>query len=276
MRPSSMLLTLYIVSSLFFTVTVTLVVLSKSRNYIYRCIGAVSACPFGSETFGVGEIQNFKPDKTGIASYSLYGNYEKYSPNLLLVVKKIPELLEGWVARVYVGYDTPQTIIDELKLDAEVIVMDGIYKGYEGSLWRFLPAAENLPFVSLDSDDDFDACLANKIKCWLNSNKNFASFYSPITLLPLSAGLWGARPFDNHAAIPDMKERIDKYCEHQFGFDELFLRQEIWPIAKYSCWRPFPIQLKEILYLAIIVFNFLIIYTIREITTLERIVWFEN
>lgn len=245
----------------------------RTKNYLRRVFNNADICLFGKEIFTPGPLLT-PNDKTpnGIISYSLYGDYKKYSGTLLNSIKVIPTLLDGWIGRVYVGYDLPSLhpdIFEDLKKYSQVVVMQGKYKGHEGALWRFLPAGENLPFVSLDADDLFTERTARMIQDWIKSGKRFASFTGINFLIPMLAGMWGARPIDGKPPIPDIKERIDTFCEHWYGFDENFLRTQIWPFAKYDCWRPvhFPARIFVVLLTALIFVG--MIYTIYKAGKIE-------
>ena len=105
-------------------------------------------------------------------------------------------------------------------------------------MWRFLPAADPKPFVTLDADDKLDessiymADVPRSIQNWLKSDKPF--YQRGLThfnlLIPISAGMWGAKGTkEGYAPIPDIQQRMEKYCSNWYGCDEAFLTKEIWP-----------------------------------------------
>ncbi|MFS8159941.1 MAG: hypothetical protein ACMG6E_06970 [Candidatus Roizmanbacteria bacterium] len=180
-----------------------------NRNYWRRTFGHLAKCPFGKTTTNIistinqdGIVSGTSLGVQGIISYSLYGNYEKYHVNLFKSLAAIPNLLPGWEVRVYVGVDIPDHIRQKLLAGGAVIVTIGPDppKGHEAALWRFLPAMEEAPFVSLDADDVFNKKIAKEIKRWLRSGKQFASFKRYPFFLKIAAGLWGSRG----KAIPNM------------------------------------------------------------------------
>lgn len=236
-----------------------------TRGYSRRILSDITRCPFGKEKYFVVKTLNEDPDAEGIISYSLYGNYAKYAPSLYRQLDVIPNYLPKWQPRVYVPIDVPKEVVIELlKRGACVIKLNGGdseeaakarkalkigIKGHEAALWRFLPAMQTKPFITLDADDSFDTGLPNKIKRWLASGKQFFGFKPAELFLPMAAGRWGGRGtalagprvgldqnqdpgYDGSPPIPDMLERINEYCDHWFGFDEAFLKKEIWPIVK--------------------------------------------
>ena len=235
-----------------------------TRGYSRRILSDITRCPFGKEKYFIVKVLNEDPAAEGIISYSLYGNYTKYAPSLYRQLDVIPNYLPEWQPRVYVPIDVPKEItIELLKRGACVIKLNGGdseesakhgareteglqsrgllkdrpgrvgIKGHEAALWRFLPAMQTKPFITLDADDSFDTGLPNKIKRWLASGKQFFGFKPAELFLPMAAGRWGGRAgYDGSPPIPDMLERINEYCDHWFGFDEAFLKKEIWPIVK--------------------------------------------
>lgn len=213
-------------------------IVKDRRNYWRRSIGNLPVCPFGKVEYIVSEIKGVKPQNPkGLISYSLFGDYEKYSTTLLKNIRKIPNLLPGWYTRVYVGIDIPKNVLDNLlTAGAEVYIMGpNPPLGYEGALWRYYPAQELLPFMSLDADDEINSKMVDEINKWVSSGKTFANMMTYAFTIPMGAGLWGARPFvDKHGkltpAIPNIQNHINQYCEHWFGFDESYLRVNVYPL----------------------------------------------
>ena len=111
---------------------------------------------------------------------------------------------------------------------------------FNGLLWRFLVASENLPFLVCDADmliDEQNWFISDfsKVQKWLESDKTF--FRRKVFLInmawPISAGTWGGKPTkDGNAAIPDIKNRLENYNHDWFGSDEAFLAKEVWPLFK--------------------------------------------
>ena len=93
---------------------------------------------------------------------------------------------------------------------------------------KLLSAAEDLPFVSLDADDEFDDSVVVDINSWLRSDRDFILFHRYQITLPMTAGAWGSR----NRAVPNMHELVERYSDHWFGLDECFLLNVIWPIVQ--------------------------------------------
>ena len=210
--------------------------LNRERDYLHRSLIYLKKCPFRDGPLAKEILsEGRRRDTEGIISYSLYGNYLKYLPTLLKSLDNIKRLLPKWQARVYVSVEVDrQTRRLLTKQGAHVVVMgpEPPY-GHEAATWRFLPAEEDIIFVSADADDLFDLTRRDEILTWLESGQPFASFIPFVTYIPLDAGKWASRG----KQVPDIRTRLSKYCEHWFGFDEAFLKTEIWPIAeKKGCY----------------------------------------
>lgn len=254
----------YLLGFIFISIIVTIFILVATkdrRNYWRRVIADIepskNTCP--SEI--ICQIGIDKSRK-GIISYSLYGDYKKYGPSLIDSLTIIPRYMPGWQSVVYAAIDIPKDLKNTLiNKGAEVIIMGpDPPRGHEGALWRFLPAAQELPFVSLDADDIFNARIAHQIKLWLKSNYQFGIFHYYQFGLPMTAGMWGSR----NCAIPDIKERLDKYEETWFGFDEAFLNREIFPLGKRAgYWRSAHLPLQSLSILGGVILLFLILTSLK-------------
>lgn len=205
------------------------------KNFWRRVLIDNRPCPFGKLQYRIMEEIGERQDSEGVFSYCLYGNYQRYTPNLIYSLDVIKERCPTWQARVYAGPDIPieikRTILHK---GAHLVIMGPSPPlGHEAALWRFLPLREKKSFLSLDADDRLSEKFITAKDRWLKSGQPFCTLCPGTFFLPFTAGTWGARG----GLVPDIQERIEKYCEHWYGFDEAFLRQEIWPIAKkVGCW----------------------------------------
>lgn len=231
------LFTLLLIVYLLFFLGLLFFLDQHSRNYWRRALIPLLPCPFSDRVYAFEEIESsgLRSDREGIFSYALYGNYKKYTPILCRSLDKVKEYMPTWQARIYLAANIPNEI-KEIFLDkgAEIIVM-GPHSpiGHEGALWRFLPLEQELPFLCLDADDLFDLNRANQTKEWLKSGQPFCNLSDVISFIPMTANSWGARG----KSIPDIRHRIAQYCEYWYGFDEAFLKKEVWPLAQErGCW----------------------------------------
>jgi hypothetical protein len=224
-----------------------------NRGYSRRVLADITRCPFGKEMYFPISTQGERSDAEGWICFSLYGKYSKYAPTLYVQLDDIRAQMPTWQAHVWTPSDVPPDVVSNiLSRGAALTIMNGGesqaqasspsapkvgIKGHEGALWRFLGSVQTKPFITLDADDKFDPNLPGKIRKWLNSGESFFIFKPWEILLPMAAGRWGARgiPDENgtlQPPIPDMLDRMNAYCEHWFGFDEAFLKKEIWSIVR--------------------------------------------
>ena len=227
-----------------------------TRSLIKRTFGLAQICKKGEKrtSFVVKKIHNIHNDSSGIISTCLFGNMtgkwfrKLYLEPLLYNAGKIHEILPGWYVRVYVAPNiSPELLEKLLDNDCEVFIMKEMSTNFVGTLWRFLPAAETKPFITFDADMKLDttglyiAKLPKNIKKWLKSDKIF--FQRTLghinIFVPISAGMWGAKPKkDNTPSIPDITQKMEKYCNNWFGCDEAFLTKEVYPeFKKYGCYK---------------------------------------
>lgn len=273
------------------------------RNQDRRIRGAIDLCE-GNEKNRLYEVRqrlNTRPPDPGggILSVSLFGplskpdKYKMYVKPLLQNAKALmgqppaggrpatQSYLPGWRIRVYLAPSTavmisPESgasILDEfINHDCEVFVMENDPKNFEASMWRFLPAGEDIRFISMDADASVvpqavavhgepGTTNINSFKInigkWIDSGKTFfqRSLSHINVFVPISAGMWGGvgRP------IPDIKQRMEKYCANWFGCDEAFLSREVFPLfKKHGFYRSG--DYKELIayfIIAVVVFGFL-------------------
>jgi hypothetical protein len=258
------------------TIFAIIFLVGQIRNFHKRIFGCVelSSRP---ESFWASKIYNKNPNAEGILSTCLYGDdgkkgfRERYIVPVIRSKKHALELLPRWQYRIYMAPNISPGIISEfLKENFEVYIMNRVPKGNEGMMWRFYPAAENIPFLSVDSDDDIaernklEAFYPEHVKKWLFTDKPFfQKRLSWINLfVPISGGCWGGKGF----CVPDIKQRIEKYNNEWFGADEAFLTKEIWPLFKEKGYYKTPTGIREIAFvLGIIISGLMIIILVVNI-----------
>lgn len=263
--------------------------MERSQAFFRRATGDIEQCePYTKTSFAVAHKYNTQPNSVGVVATCLFGNLstpearERYVEPLLKNTKYIHDLLPGWCLRVYLPASASPKFVQELvDKGCEVYVMQEESKGYMGTMWRFLPAAEHKPFLSYDADmhlndkgiwilDDLVPAL-NK---WLKSDKPFFQrrLATINIFIPLSAGTWGAKPDKfGRAPVPDIQDRMEKYCGSEFGCDEAFLNKEIWPEFKskgsYSVSNNFE---RAVLIAGLLAIIALIIFIIRHRASLSH------
>ena len=242
------------------------------RNYWKRVL-PIQKCTFGQRKYEVIKKINEQKHAKGLISYSLYGNYEKYSPKVIKNCLTVKDKLKGWHVRVYSAKDISNNVTEQIiKNGGEIFVMGPESPlGHEGSLWRFHAAKENIPIVCLDADDDFDSSIEKEIKTWLKSKYQFASFSKHGYFVPLAAGLWGHNPSKKYNKLQNIDHEINQYCEHWFGFDECFMKYHLWPKFKqYGYYQTRGFYFKELSILGVILFLILIVFVLKGVHKLEN------
>jgi hypothetical protein len=221
---------------------------SRIASVWYRLTKYIQPKEYYSSDFTPIETINPSKDKKGIVSFTLFGDeksdrfWSYLVEPLLTNSRQISRILPGWGLRVYISSSLSSEVYDVLvDADYELVVMNENPKyPFIGLLWRFLVANENLPFLVCDADmllDDNSWLLTNlnQVSDWLESDKTFfrRKNFPGNMLWPICAGGWGGRPTkDGRAAIPDIKDRLEKYNYNWFGSDESFLYKEVWPLFK--------------------------------------------
>jgi len=144
--------------------------------------------------------------------------------------------LPNWRFRIYINPSIAKEISSELvDMGVEVFVMNGDSVGHRGSMWRYLPASEELPFIAIDLDDTFSLQQSKYVKSWLSSDSDFIIFPRIKMFLPIVGKRWGSR----RRAIPNIQTLINEYSHSWFGTDEAFLQEVIWPIVREKgYWSP--------------------------------------
>ena len=253
--------------------------MSRIRNFHKRAFGYVELSD-RYEPFWVSKIFNKNEKAKGILSTCLYGDYsangfqERYVNPVLQSKKHALEILPGWQYRVYMAPNITSDILERfLKGNFEVYIMNRVPNGNEGMLWRFYPAAESLPFLSVDADDDIaerkrlEPFYPDHVKKWLLTDTPFfQKRLSWINLfVPISGGCWGGKG----NCIPDIKQRIERYNNNWFGADEAFLAKEIWPMFKDKGYYKTPTGIREVAFVFGIIISALTIIMLIIIVILK-------
>jgi hypothetical protein len=234
-----------IVYLIVFGVILTIYLISKNDvQWSRRVLNTFKPCAFQGFEFEIDEkINKRTTPRELIFATSLFGNdtsdnfINKYFPGVLTLNEKIINLYPESQLRVYLANNISDNYKQQL-IDAniEVFVMDNISRGYEGTLWRFYAADDDLPFVSVDADELEHNIVTTQyikdIKSWLDSDNDFLVLkYDNSFWLPLTAGRWGAKPNVLKTPIVTMAQQ---YCDTTIGADEGFLYAEIFPQMKSS------------------------------------------
>lgn len=218
---------------------------TNAVNLVRRQFGLINkrSCP---ATYKVSTIYNKNHNAKGVISSCLFGNLSdtkvqnRYIAPLLESIRIAPYHIPEWVYRVYTDPRCPPHIVQQLiDAGAEIYMMNQPSVGTEGSMWRFLPASESLPFISVDSDEPvfmhapYGMKWTEYIDEWLESDDTF--FMHILYVLPIQAKFWGGKP----GCIPEINKLINEYCASWYGNDEAFLTKIVLPMFReHGAYRP--------------------------------------
>ena len=218
--------------------------------------------PGPNKFFDIKTVYNKHDDTECIIVVSLFGDGSPRIKNRYITpfIQRIRsnKLPQKWYVRVYLDPRlTTMTLKKFLELDCEVYIMRHASVGLTGALWKFLAAAETIPFVCEDADDYLSQYALRRpyikhVQTWLKTDTPFLEqtvFTIPFPLsyqhfIPMNAGKWGAKPAkDGKPPVPNIKELMEKYNFTWYGADEAFLAKEVFPIAQkkgiYRTGNPF-------------------------------------
>lgn len=189
-----------------------------------------------------------KKDKK-IISVSLFGDKEYYFDNAREMLKDIPIYFPGWKLRIHMHYKVNPKIISEfLENGSQIyIIKQENMTPSDSTFWRFLPAGEDVIFISRDVDYKLNNEDYNVVEDWIKNSKNkfikyqakinlwkiLALFYRDFLLKNFFAGFWGGK----EKCIPNILDVINNFKKRKhWHSDELFLETIIWNnfVKKYG------------------------------------------
>lgn len=212
-------------------------------NFLPRIFGLINKRSNNfHEHYFVKSIYNINTKINKILSTSLYGDdknpemYDKYVCPLLKNISLSSVILPDWKYRVYLDPSISLTTREKLiNSGCEVFLMNKKSDGHKGSMWRFLPAGEDVMFICLDSDDNifrekwYEKYWVNHLDKWEKSDNCFfyqrTSLRNIFSIIPITAKMWGGKS----RCIPSIKRLINLYMNDWYGNDEAFLTKEIYP-----------------------------------------------
>ena len=213
--------------------------------------------------------KNWKsPDEARIIAVSLFGEKEFYYNALVQYVESFSNIkninnikdpvwgYETFTMRVYVAKrnpkdrarlgeisnETPEHFISHL-LDkgCEIAFVDNklALAKMDGTFWRFAVTSEmmrhneRVRYLLRDADNIVTAAEMYAVADWIRSGKRFHRMHLiPICIGPLTAMLWGG----SHTGAGDFQDFHDLVKNYpyrfQYGDDELFSRDLLWPRMK--------------------------------------------
>lgn len=170
-----------------------------------------------------------------ILSFSLYGDKPLYAKGCIKNADLHLEIFKDWEMQVFHNNTVPKDILNELEDKSVILINMDENKLFANSMWRFLPASENIErFISRDCDSRIslrDECAVNE---WIESDKDFHIIRDhPYGHdWAINAGMWGCKG----GVITNIKELMNSYEKRTNLYsnkfmDQYFLRDVIYPIA---------------------------------------------
>jgi hypothetical protein len=209
------------------------------------------------------------PHEARIIALTLFGNNDVYLNGLLDFMESIKYMrtinnisdpiwgYETFTLRVYVAKRHPDhqhlgpmknatddTFIQKLlEKGCEIAYVDNELEkvGRDATFWRFLVAGEDMPegqtlrYLLRDVDWKLTAAESFTVGEWINSKLRYHRMHlMPVCLGPLTASVWGG-VHTGKSPITNLHEKIEYYPYRlEYGDDELFLRDIVWPHMKAS------------------------------------------
>lgn len=182
----------------------------------------------------------FNPDKPdeNVISFSLWGDGADYIEGALENARRALDLYPGWSCRFYLDDTVPSKIHAELQaLGADLFMMAAPENAFEGLFWRFQvlddPAVKR--FLIRDCDSIINTQESAAVNAWLRSDRRFHVMRDYFTHTELIlAGMWGGIA----GILPPMTDLRAGFRQSgtvQRTTDQIFLREQVWPIIKTSC-----------------------------------------
>jgi len=171
-----------------------------------------------------------------IISISVWGDSPRYCVGAIRNAEIAQKILSDWTCRIFVDHTVPSQYIDILNDMNNVEVAEVDDKKMFGAFWRFYSMfeSENNITISRDSDSRISEREVRVINEWLTSDKKFSIIkdHERHYDWPILAGMWGMKGvFDDYL----MDKMIEYGKNHFYTSDQIFLANEVWPIAKDNC-----------------------------------------
>lgn len=168
-------------------------------------------------------------------AYSLWGDKRTYTEGAIANAELAARFYPGWGCRFYCARSVPEPVRERLlALGAQVFVMPGGERGFEGAFWRFFIADD--PEVERFACRDCDSRPTHREQAavaeWVASQRAFHILRDALVHCDLIlAGLWGGVT----GRLPSLQTlfRTLPVIDDKFA-DQDFLAQHIWPVIKHD------------------------------------------
>jgi hypothetical protein len=181
---------------------------------------------------------NWNLPSKNIISFSLWGDNPRYCQGALRNATLAPDIYPSWQCRFYCDNSVPAEVLDKLRvLGSEVLIMNKPKNFYDGLFWRFLVAEDTTieRFLVRDCDAVINIKERLAVDEWLESDRYFhvmRDYYTHTEIV--LAGMWGGVA----GALPSITSILKKFhpkTQPTRTYDQLFLREEVWPTMRQSC-----------------------------------------
>ena len=194
-----------------------------------------------------------------VIAFSLYGNFSdpnifaRYVDPMRISIERLKKEFPEWISKIY-------TFIEEESLENYQLLIE-FFKPYDNvelcnafaameslnlkvnqrdpSVWRFLPLLDPAVdyFMSRDTDGVFLEREVQAVNQWLDSSATFHIIRDhPWHCVPILAGLWGAKVFQNRRVIREAAIKLLNYPValhgQTKGIDQELLSKFIWPLTR--------------------------------------------
>ncbi len=172
-----------------------------------------------------------------VIAFSLFGAQERYCRGALDNAAIAEHLYPGWRCRFYCDDTVPASVRAGLiTAGADVVMMSGPHRLFEGLFWRFHVAEDPTVdrYLLRDCDSLLNLRERRAVSAWIDSGKHFhvmRDFFSHSELM--LAGMWGGV----RGALPALRPLYDPYLDDAAkaaNCDQKFLREAVWPTVRHS------------------------------------------
>lgn len=170
-----------------------------------------------------------------VISYSVFGQNDKYTIGMLKNVELCKLYYPDWTCFIYYNNTVPEDIIQKLKENTNVRLIDMSHMNIPGMFWRFLPN-DNIEveyFIVRDSDSRITERESIAVNEWIAGGQTLHIMRDhPHHHYSILGGMWGMkcdRGFNMYESIMNYNKSSDLFIKM---IDMNFLRDVIY--AKYK------------------------------------------
>ena len=172
-----------------------------------------------------------------LITYSLWGTNPTYNVGAIRNAEMSKDFYPDWICRFYVGTNTPQSVIEDLRSYSNTEVIETGEEGTPKSmLWRFQSIDE--PDVEVMMPRDTDCRPSHRevdaVKDWLSTDKKFHIMRDhPYHATAIMGGMWGMRKIEGWSITDRINEYLSlKDTKDEKGMDQVFLARYVYPLAQ--------------------------------------------